>query len=128
MLKNASGLHNLMRNLGGAVGLAAINTVATARVARHTQHLDAQVTWMRAGAMQFLGGLIRAPTAAKGAEAHLAAVRQVATIVQHQALAYNDVLLLLAGTRFIALPLALAKPNTGAVVAHWCSCSKPLPL
>jgi hypothetical protein len=28
-LKNASGLYNLMRNLGGAVGLAMINTVAT---------------------------------------------------------------------------------------------------
>ena len=27
-VKNASGLYNLMRNLGGAVGLALINTIA----------------------------------------------------------------------------------------------------
>ena len=37
-----------MRNLGGAVGLAAINTVATSRLAQHTLHLDEQVTWARA--------------------------------------------------------------------------------
>jgi DHA2 family multidrug resistance protein len=34
-LKNASGLYNLMRNLGGAIGLAAINTVLTQRLAHH---------------------------------------------------------------------------------------------
>jgi DHA2 family multidrug resistance protein len=36
-LKNASGLYNIMRNLGGAVGLAIINTVATSRLAMHTR-------------------------------------------------------------------------------------------
>ena len=46
-MKNASGLYNLMRNLGGAVGLALINTLATTRLAVHTQHLDEQVTWSR---------------------------------------------------------------------------------
>jgi hypothetical protein len=70
--------------------------------------------------MQFLGGPAHALTAAKGAEAHLAALRQVAAIVRHRALAlgHNDVLLLMAGTFFIALALLPAKPNTGAAVAH----------
>jgi DHA2 family multidrug resistance protein len=121
-LKNASGLYNLMRNMGGAFGLAAINTVATSRLAVHTQHLDEQVTWARSGAMQFVGGLTRALTTAKGAEAHLAALRQVAAMVQQQALtlAYNDVLLLMAGTFLVALPLTLllARPNSGPVEAH----------
>ena len=121
-LKNASGLYNLMRNLGGAVGLAAINTFATQRLAVHTLHLDEQVTWARAGAMRFIGGLTQALTAAKGTEAHLAALRQVASMVQQQALtmAYNDVLLLMAGAFLVALPatLFLAKPNTEAVEAH----------
>jgi DHA2 family multidrug resistance protein len=88
----------------------------------HTLHLDEQVTWARAGAMRFIGGLTQALTAAKGADAHLAALRQVAAMVQQQALtlAYNDVLLIMAGTFFIALPLTLflAKPNTGPVEAH----------
>ena len=44
-VKNASGLYNLMRNLGGAVGLAMINTMATSRLAVHTLHLQEQVTW-----------------------------------------------------------------------------------
>jgi DHA2 family multidrug resistance protein len=121
-LKNASGLYNLMRNLGGAVGLAAINTFATQRLAQHTLHLDEQVTWARAGAMRFIDGMTQALTTAKGAEAHLAALRRVAAMVQQQALtlAYNDVLLLMAGAFFIALPLTLllAKPSTGPVDAH----------
>ncbi len=53
-VKNASGLYNLMRNLGGAVGLALINTVATSRLAAHTLHLQESVTWARPGAMGFV--------------------------------------------------------------------------
>ncbi len=122
-LKNASGLYNLMRNLGGAVGLALINTVATSRLAVHTLHLQEQVNWARPGAMRFVGGLTQAMTPAKGGDAHLAALKQVAMIVYRQALTltYNDVLLLMAGTFFLALPLTLllAKPSLGAAVeAH----------
>jgi DHA2 family multidrug resistance protein len=121
-LKNASGLYNLMRNLGGAVGLALINTVATSRLAVHTLHLDEHVSWARPGAMQFISGLTRAMSAAKGTAAPLSALQQVALLVQQQALtlAYNDVLLLMAATFFVALPLTLllAKPSLGAVEAH----------
>jgi DHA2 family multidrug resistance protein len=122
-LKNASGLYNLMRNLGGAVGLALINTVATSRLAAHTQHLNEQVTWSRPGAMGYISNLTEAMTAAKSGNASLAALKQVALMVQQQALtlAYNDVLLLMAGTFFVALPLVflLAKPSTaGAAEAH----------
>lgn len=42
-MKGASGLYNLMRNLGGAVGLAMINTVLTDRRALHTARLDEAV-------------------------------------------------------------------------------------
>ncbi|MFC7607487.1 DHA2 family efflux MFS transporter permease subunit [Teichococcus aestuarii] len=48
-LKGASGLYNLMRNLGGAVGLAAINTLATDRSYLHRLHLSEQVNWAREG-------------------------------------------------------------------------------
>ena len=47
MLKNASGLYNLMRNLGGAVGLALINTLAQDRSYLHRLHLAEQVGWGR---------------------------------------------------------------------------------
>ena len=121
-VKNASGLYNLMRNLGGAVGLAMINTITTQRLAAHTDHLATQVTWARSGAVRVLEGLTQSLMAAKGAEAHLAALQRLAMMVQRQALtlAYNDVLLLMAGTFFLALPLTflLAKPNSGPVSAH----------
>ena len=73
-VKNASGLYNLMRNLGGAVGLAMINTLATSRLAVHTLHLQEQVTWSRPAAMQALGNMTHMLTAAKAGDAHLAAL------------------------------------------------------
>ena len=44
-LKNASGLFNLMRNLGGAVGLAVINQILTDRGALHYAQLSENVRW-----------------------------------------------------------------------------------
>lgn len=44
-LKNASGLFNLTRNLGGAVGLAVINTILTRRDAFHYERLAEHVDW-----------------------------------------------------------------------------------
>jgi DHA2 family multidrug resistance protein len=43
-LKNASGLFNLTRNLGGAVGLAALNTVLDNRTDLHLARLHDTVT------------------------------------------------------------------------------------
>jgi DHA2 family multidrug resistance protein len=117
-VKNASGLYNLMRNLGGAVGLALINTMATSRLALHTQHLQEQVTWSRSAALQALGNMTNMLTAAKSGDAHLGALKQVAMMVQRQALTltYNDVLLLMAGCFVAALPLTLllARPSASA--------------
>ena len=67
--------------------------------------------------------MTRMMTAAKpGDAADLAALKQVAMMVQRQALSlsYNDVLLLMAGCFFLALPLTLllAKPANSAVEAH----------
>jgi len=42
-MKNASGLFNLMRNLGGAIGLAAINTLLNDRMDLHLARLREQV-------------------------------------------------------------------------------------
>ena len=122
-VKNASGLYNLMRNLGGAVGLAMINTIATSRLAAHTLHLQEQVTWSRPAAMRSLDGMTHMMTAAKAGDAHLAALKKLAMVVQQQALtlSYNDVLLLMAACFFLTLPLTLllAKSATGgAVEAH----------
>ncbi|HEY0419359.1 MAG TPA: DHA2 family efflux MFS transporter permease subunit, partial [Acetobacteraceae bacterium] len=64
-LKNAAGLYNLMRNLGGAIGLALINILVANRFATHTLHLQEQVNWARPAATRMLEGMTRALMAAK---------------------------------------------------------------
>lgn len=47
MLSNGSALFNLMRNLGGAIGLAAINTSLNARSAFHSQYMSEWINPVR---------------------------------------------------------------------------------
>ena len=54
-LKNASGLFNLTRNLGGAVGLALINTVLIHRTDLHYARLAERIEWGNGEAMRQLG-------------------------------------------------------------------------
>ena len=53
-VKNASGLFNLTRNLGGAVGLAVINEVLNDRTDLHISRLQDRVTWGNATATETL--------------------------------------------------------------------------
>ncbi len=123
-IKNASGLYNLMRNLGGAIGLALINTIATMRTAAHSQHLNEQVTWARAAAMKTVNNMTLALTPGKQGEASLAALKRMAAMVHREALVltYNDVLLIMSATFLLAVPLTLllAKPapSKGPSEAH----------
>ena len=66
-VKNASGLFNLTRNLGGAVGLAALTTILNDRTDLHLARLHESVTWSRRPALETLNNLTAAvlrPTAA----------------------------------------------------------------
>ena len=95
-IKNASGLFNLMRNLGGAVGLALINTLLDKRMDLHLERLRESVTWGRQVAVDTLADMTKA-LAARGSDAELAATRELALIVRRQAevLALSDVFLAL---------------------------------
>ena len=95
-IKNASGLFNLMRNLGGAVGLAGIDTLLDKRMDLHLERLRESVTWSRQVAVDTLANMTAA-LAARGSDAELAATRQLALIVRRQAevLALSDVFLAL---------------------------------
>ncbi len=108
-LKNASGLYNLMRNLGGAIGLAAINTVATARERVHTLHLSEQVTWGRPAVENAIAGMTQLMHPAFGGSTYLAVMKNISDMVQRESLTltYNDVFLLMAISYFLALPLTL---------------------
>jgi len=95
-IKNASGLFNLMRNLGGAVGLALINTLIDKRMDLHLERLRESVTWGRRVAVDTLAQMTQA-MAARGSDAELAATRELMLIVRRQAevMALADVFLAL---------------------------------
>ena len=96
-MKNASGLFNLTRNLGGAVGLAIINTFLNNRWDLHLARLHDQVNWSSDRTQQWLATLTGA-FARLGSSADLAATRQLAGFVRREALvmALSDVFLLIA--------------------------------
>jgi MFS transporter, DHA2 family, multidrug resistance protein len=85
-----------MRNLGGAFGLAVINTMLDKRMDLHLERLRESVTWGRQVAVDTLANMTAA-LAARGSDAELAATRQLALIVRRQAevLALADVFLVL---------------------------------
>jgi DHA2 family multidrug resistance protein len=123
MLKGASGLYNLMRNLGGAVALAVINTMVQDRSYQHRAQVDEAVGWGRVGATQFVDNLTLALTPRFQGDVDLAVLRRIAAMVQREALvlAYNDVLVLMALLFLLVAPLAflvarprLAPPGGGA--------------
>src|SRR6202008_5204456 len=53
-MKNAAGLYNLMRDLGGAIGLASIGTIMNARLHFHWNRLIEDINPARAAVQQFL--------------------------------------------------------------------------
>ncbi|WP_428030586.1 DHA2 family efflux MFS transporter permease subunit [Ancylobacter sp.] len=102
-LKNASGLFNLMRNLGGAVGLALINTVLNNRWDLHLARLHENVQWANEAAVERLDAMTRA-LSGLGSDAGTAALKRLAAQVRIQAevMAFSDVFLVLT-VLFVAL-------------------------
>jgi len=105
-VKNASGLFNVSRNLGGAVGLAIINTLLNDRMDLHLLRLRESVTWGRDQAEQALSTLTDS-FAGLGPLAHTAAIKELAATVRDQAqvMAFGDVFLALTAL-FVVLVLA----------------------
>jgi DHA2 family multidrug resistance protein len=95
-MKNASALYNLTRNLGGAVGLALINTMINARWDLHIQRLRDSVSWTRPIANETVQSLAQA-LSALGSNAELGATRQMMLLVRREGLvmALSDVFLAL---------------------------------
>jgi MFS transporter, DHA2 family, multidrug resistance protein len=93
-LKNASGLYNLTRNLGGAVGLAVLNTELDNRMDLHFARLHEAITWSRQPVTEMLNGLA---AQMPGSDAQAAALKQLFMIVHQQGIvmAFADVFLLL---------------------------------
>ena len=107
-LKNASGLFNLTRNLGGAVGLALINSLLNDRWDFHLQHLREKIAWGRQVADETLANITQG-LFALGDNAALAATKQISMMARREALvlALGDVFLALT---FVFLLMLLVLP------------------
>lgn len=97
-LKNASGLFNLTRNLGGAVGLALINTLMNDRWDFHLHNLREKIIWGRQVADETLAN-ITLGFSTLGDNAALAATKQLSFLARREAL------VLALGDVFLALTL-----------------------
>jgi DHA2 family multidrug resistance protein len=121
-VKNASGLFNLTRNLGGAVGLAAINTIIDDRTDLHISRLHDSVTWGNATAVQTLNQLTQ-KFQGLGNAADMA-LSQLTQIVHRQAvvMAFGDVFWMLTFfyLALMAMIVLVRKPAStgGAAGAH----------
>jgi DHA2 family multidrug resistance protein len=120
-LKNASGLFNLMRNLGGAFGLAGLTTVLNDRTDLHLARLHDQFTWSRVPAMETMNALTQ-KFSAFGTDAQTMAVKTLYRMAHKQGvvLAFSDTFLLLT-VLFAGLALAallVRQPKGAAAPAH----------
>jgi DHA2 family multidrug resistance protein len=123
-VKNASGLFNLTRNLGGAVGLAIINTQLNDRIDLHLARLHEAVTWSRPAAMEMLNNLTQR-FASFGSDAHTMALKQMSLIARREGIVmgYADVFLMLTvlfvGLAFLTVILSKPAPaNPAAAGGH----------
>src|ERR1700684_3863599 len=94
-VKNASGLFNLTRNLGGAVGLAVINEVLNDRTDLHISRLQDRVTWGNTMATETLNDFTQRLQGM--GDAALMALKQLSQIVHRQAvvMGYGDAFFML---------------------------------
>src|SRR6201995_3891189 len=118
LVKNASGLFNLTRNLGGAVGLAVINQVLNDRTDLHITRLQDRVTWANTMAVETLNNFTQRLQGM--GDAALMAMKQLSQIVHRQAvvMGYGDAFFMLT-LFYVALSftvLLLHKPNMLAPV------------
>ncbi|MBS0234570.1 MAG: DHA2 family efflux MFS transporter permease subunit [Proteobacteria bacterium] len=113
-MKNASGLFNLTRNLGGAVGLAMINTILNKRLDLHLARLHEQVAWGHQAAEERLAMMQQNFTNAMHSDGNMAALKKLAMMVRNQAnvLSFADLFLVLTVLFVIAglFTLLMKKP------------------
>ena len=120
-VKNASGLFNLTRNLGGAFGLAVLTTLLNKRMDLHIARLHEAVNWAHSAATEQLSTLTHAFSTVLGSDASRQALMVLQNKVRGQALvmAFSDVFLILAvlfTVVVLLVPLA-RKPRADAAAA-----------
>jgi DHA2 family multidrug resistance protein len=116
-VKNASGLFNLTRNLGGAFGLAVLTTILNTRTDVHIARLHESVNWARKPAVEALNNMTE-KFQSFGSDAHNMALQQLTNIAHREGvvMAFSDVFLFLTvlSLGLAALAVFIRKPNPQA--------------
>jgi DHA2 family multidrug resistance protein len=104
-LKNAAGLYNLTRDLGGAIALATIGTVMNDRLHFHWSRLIEHINPARPAVQHFLDMQSGRLDALVPGDPGRAAVKLLTSLVQREALVmtYNDAIMLIGGLFVAAL-------------------------
>jgi DHA2 family multidrug resistance protein len=115
MVKNASGLVNLSRNVGGAFGLALLNTSLTQNTASHMSELTQNISVTSGGMQAMLAGMQeRFVGTADPAGAAMKAIQGMLNL-QATTLAFGDAFAMLAvGCVFAAFVTLLSRPVKAA--------------
>jgi DHA2 family multidrug resistance protein len=119
-LKNAAGLYNLTRDLGGAIGLALLVTVMNNRLHFHWNRLIEDINPARQAVQHFLDMQTSRLDALPSGDPARAAFKLLASAVQREALVltYNDVLMVLgAGFAIGLILMPLVKAPRSALTA-----------
>ena len=121
-LKNASGLFNLMRNLGGAIGLAAINTLLADRLALHWTRLVSHLDMANPAVQSYVDAVSARMALRLPGDGTQAAYRLIGNLVMREAyvMSFNDCLLLMAGAvaaGLLFMPF-ISKPRRLVAEAH----------
>jgi MFS transporter, DHA2 family, multidrug resistance protein len=119
VLRASAGLYNLMRNLGGALGLAALGTVMNLRLHFHWNRLIESVNPARPAVQHFLDVETNRFDPHFTGGGGPAAVQLLGRIVEREALVltFNDVMLLIGSIFFIGLIMTplLKRPSAAAL-------------
>jgi DHA2 family multidrug resistance protein len=102
LLRGSAGLYNLMRNLGGAIGLAMLGTVMNSRLHFHWNRLIEAVNPARPSVQHFLDAQTARLDPHFTGDTTAGAVKLLAGIVQREALVltFNDIMLMI-GSMFV---------------------------
>jgi MFS transporter, DHA2 family, multidrug resistance protein len=120
MMKNGAGLYNLMRDLGGAIGLASIGTLMNARLHFHWNRLIEDINPARAAVQHFLETQMGRFDSLIPGDPRGAAIKLLANLTQREALVltYNDLLLLLGALFVFGLLLLPLVRRPSSFFAH----------
>ncbi|MGZ5027765.1 MAG: DHA2 family efflux MFS transporter permease subunit, partial [Methylobacter sp.] len=107
-VKNASGLYNLMRNLGGAIGLAVANTQMIYLTKAHYATLRESVTATRYQARQMLDGLTASMAQMNLPDPDAAALKQITGLAFREAevMTFNNLFQVIAVLFVVSLSVA----------------------